>query len=624
MAAERFYFAWVDEGEEFDAGVHAREDERVYAFELTGTEGDFDGLAIEIKNPRIGLLNAGRKVWCILSFWDGVNDIVPLFRGRLIGVPSNLFSTIVSITFTARPADFNDQKLALAETLKVLPYYDPIFVSPDSWGDPDVVLEAYSRLWHIDPVTGVVSTTDFLIGEDGTEEVLESQHFYDDMEVTLNTVPARSVSMVATIPWTQEAEGALDLTNRIKKLWLPDQIPSSFTMPGLISSWPKPGSKFGSGWQVVDGSMTDVSYIMPKVVIPDVFSWQGIVPDLPIGSVVFPLKVTGESHAGEKAGFNFNFELVIAARNYAIPQLSVTYTAGRAFGQIVTFTLRTDQQNVVTMPGDDESLSISLNANPVSDFTEDGTMPIEDVRRRSYVHTSRGMQSIQHLLLVARAHLIAKSRAVETKFVMGFKNALRLKSLRKNALLHDHRLPGGQAAGKICAYRFALSGDDGAALAEITIGSAVGYGGSYTEDEGDPTYVTSGYVAKGYQAYQNVVRLTDTEDIQYTLPNFTEYDDGLNFMAGLNDQNAVLQCTLTNPPNAQAAAVEEAGAGMVDEWKNTVVDQAAISSVLQTIPTQITVQLVPMEGGPFKQEVVISVSDLIIPKQIDLEAPSNA
>jgi pantothenate kinase len=53
-------------------------------------------------------------------------------------------------------------------------------------------------------------------------------------------------------------------------------------------------------------------------------------------------------------------------------------------------------------------------------------------------------------------------------------------------------------------------------------------------------------------------------------------------------------------------------------------DQSAISSVLQTIPTKITAQLVPMEGGPYKQEVVISVSDLIVPKQIDLEAPSNA
>lgn len=624
MAQERFYFAWVDEGETFDSVVHAREDEEVYSFELTGTEGDFDGLTLDIKNPRIGLLNPARKVWGILSFDDGSGNVVPLITGRLIGVPTNMFATVVSLQFTARPPDFNEQKTTVADGMKVLPYYDPIFVNPDSWGDPDVVLEAYSRLWFIDPVTGEVGTTDFLVGEDGTEVVTEDQHFYDDMEVTLNTVPARSVSMVATIPWTQSAEGALDLTRRIKELWAPDEIPSSFTMPGLISSWPKPGSDFGSGWQVVNASMTDVSYVMPKVVIPDIFSWQGVVPDLPIGSVVFPLKVTGEYHAGEKAGYNFNFELVIAARNYAVPQLSVTYKAGRDFGQIVTFTLRSDQQAVVTLPGDDESLSIVMSANPVSDLTEDGTLPIGDVKRRSYVHTPRGLLSIEHLLLVARAHLIAKSRAVETKFVMGFKDALRLKSLRKNALLHDHRLPGGQAVGKICAYRFSLNGDDGAALAEITIGSAVGYGGAYVTVPGVGDWVEEDWVEDDWQEMLDEVRLTDTADVQFTIPAFSQFDDGLNFMAGLNDRNAVLQCTLTNPPGAQAAAVSGAGAGMVDEWKNTVVDQAAISSVLQAIPTKITVQLVPMEGGPFKQEVVISVSDLIVPKQIDLEAPSNA
>jgi hypothetical protein len=614
--AEKFFFAWVAQDEQFDPDVHAREDEEVYAFELTGTEGDFDGLSLDIKNPRIGLLNPSRQVWGILSFSDG-GPAIPLIKGRLIGVPSNLFATIVTIAFTARPADYNDQKVAVATTLKVLPYYDPIFVSPDSWSDPDVVLEGYSRLWFIDPVTLQVSTADFLVGEDGTETVTEYDHFYDDMEVTLNTVPARSVSMVATIPWTQSDQGALSLTRRIRALWAPDEIPSSFTMPGLISSWPKPGSDFGSGWQVVTGSMTDISYVMPKVVIPDIFSWQGTVPDLPIGSVVFPLKVTGEYHSGEKAGYNFQFELVIAARNYAVPELSVTYTAGREFGQIVTFTLFTDQQSVVTLPGDDESLQISLNANAVSDLTEDNTLPIGDVRRRSYVHTARGLQSIEYLLLVARAHLIAKSRAVETKFVMALKDALRLKSLRKNAILQDHRLPGGQAAGKVAAYKFSLDGESGAALAEITIGSSVGYGGAYVAVPGHGDWVEDDWVEDNWQELIDDVQLADTADIQFTVPPFNSFDDGLDFMSGLNDRNAVKVCTITNGPGVQEAAVNGASAG-----PNT--DQAAVSSVLQTVPTKITVQLVPMEGGPFKQEVVISVSDLIVPKQIDLEAASNA
>jgi hypothetical protein len=154
--AQQFYFAWVDEGEEFDEDVHNRNDEDVFAFQYEQSEGDFAGLSIEIRNPRIGLLATGRKQWAILSFNQGTDispDVIPLFRGRLIGIPSNVFDTIVTLEFTARPADFVDQKIDVADALKVPPYWEPIFIKPENWEDPDAVLEAYSRLWHIDPVT---------------------------------------------------------------------------------------------------------------------------------------------------------------------------------------------------------------------------------------------------------------------------------------------------------------------------------------------------------------------------------------------------------------------------------------------------------------------------------------
>lgn len=621
--AENIYFAWVDQDEGFDPDVHNREDEDVFSFEWDHSEGDFAGLKLIIKNPRIGLLNTGRKVWGILSFNDGTT-ITPFFRGRLIGVPTNVFDTLVTIDFTARPADFNEQKLTLAETLKVLPYWDPVFISPDSWADPDTVLEARSMLWHIDPVTLVVSVSDILIPGSGTEEFTEDQHFYAEMQLTLNQTPLRAVSMIATIPWTQSALGDIDLTAKVNALFsgagtsadAGNSTPTSFTMSGLVSSWPQPGAGFGSGWQVKTGSMTDVSYSMPRMSVPDVFQWQGVVPVIPEGSIIFPLKVTGEYHSGEKAGFNFQFELVVAQLGYGAADLSVTYTAGREFAQVVSFTLETDQQDIATLPGDDEAMLISLNANPVSDPTYDATVPIGDVRRRNYTHTTRGLQSIEYLLLVARAHLIARSRAVEISFKTGFKEALRARSLLKAVLLHDHRLPGGQAVGKIINAKLSLNGEDGAAEGEITIACCVGKGGDYTTSPGTPSYVDVGYM-DNVQEFIGQLKVADTEDIQWTVPTPGAFDDGLDFMAGLNGNNALLQSGITNGAASQAAAITAAGAGA-----NT--DQSAISSLLQTIPTQITMQMKPMEGGPFQQEVVVSVSDLVVPKQIDLEAASNA
>jgi hypothetical protein len=611
---ERIYSAWIDSDEEFDADVHNREDESVFSFEFEHNEGDFAALRLVIKNPRIGLLNAARKTWIMLSFNDN-GTVIPIFKGRLIGVPTNVFDTLVTLDFTAKPTDYEEQKAALAETLKVLPYWDPIFVSQDSWSDSDAVLEAYSRLWHIDPVTLVLTASDILIPEDGVEEVTESQHFYDDMQVTLNQTPLRAVSMVATIPWTQSAGGVVYLTHVIKNMFSTSLI-TSFTMEGLVSSWPKPGASFGSGWEVLTGDMRDVSYTITKMQIPDIFSWQGDVPVIPLGSVIFPLKVTGEFHAGEKAGFNFQYELVIAQLGYGVPDLSVTYTAAREFAQVVTFTLETDQQSIVTAPGEDEAMTIALSANKVSDPTEDDSIPIEDVRRRDYVHTTRGQQSVEHLLLIARSHLIARSRAVEIKIKCSFRTGMRLRSLRKAALLHDHRLPGGEATGKIIGAALKLNGEDGEATGEITIASCVGRGGSQSGSDGTPTYVDTGYV-DDTQEYADTIVLTDTADIAWSIDLATTFDDGLEFMGGLNHYNAIRLASVDNNSTQQEPVIRAAGSG-----PNT--DQAKVSSVLQTIPTQITIQMKPMDGGPFQQEVVISVSDLVVPKQIDLEAPSNA
>src|SRR5437764_1126262 len=80
-----FYFAWVAPSETvFDPAVHNREDEDVFGFTVEHTEGDFAGLEIEIRNPRVGLLAPARKVHAFLSYDTGT-EIKPLFRGRLIG-----------------------------------------------------------------------------------------------------------------------------------------------------------------------------------------------------------------------------------------------------------------------------------------------------------------------------------------------------------------------------------------------------------------------------------------------------------------------------------------------------------------------------------------------------------
>ena len=100
---------------------------------------------------------AGRKVWGWLS-WDNGSEIVPLFFGRLVAVPDDIHLEVVTLNFTARPADYETRKAAVADTMREPPFYDPVWIAEDKRDDPDVVLEARSELWNVDRVTHVLTS----------------------------------------------------------------------------------------------------------------------------------------------------------------------------------------------------------------------------------------------------------------------------------------------------------------------------------------------------------------------------------------------------------------------------------------------------------------------------------
>ena len=121
-----FYFAWVGSTRPNSMPSHAREDELIFSFELKHEEGQFAELELEIINPHIGLLAPGRPLWAWFSWNDG-SELHPLFFGRLIGIPDDLFEDVIKIKFVAKPKDYIEQQYELAESLRVLPFYDPIY-----------------------------------------------------------------------------------------------------------------------------------------------------------------------------------------------------------------------------------------------------------------------------------------------------------------------------------------------------------------------------------------------------------------------------------------------------------------------------------------------------------------
>jgi len=92
-----FTFAWVDAGDTvFEVGRHARVDEEIFSIDLKHEEGQIPTLEIEIKNPRIGLLNPSRKQWAWLAYQPPPTSSgpAPFFEaGDFSGIPNGYGSS---------------------------------------------------------------------------------------------------------------------------------------------------------------------------------------------------------------------------------------------------------------------------------------------------------------------------------------------------------------------------------------------------------------------------------------------------------------------------------------------------------------------------------------------------
>lgn len=246
-----FYFAWVDQDDTtFDTARHLVVDEDIFEFNIKHEEGQFCTLDLTVKNPRVGLLSAGRKLWAWLSYrkMDGVT-IVPLFFGVLTGVPTDMFAELVQLKFNARPHDYIFEKQKVAETLKIRPFYDPVFLDDTHRDDPDAILEGWSALYHIDRLTHEVTISDILEGEDGTITFDQTQGIYESVKMELGEAPLSVVQVQAGVQWTQRCIGFLDG---------PRVNISSYTGGSFKGDWPKPGTELGGGWKCEASYVVDV------------------------------------------------------------------------------------------------------------------------------------------------------------------------------------------------------------------------------------------------------------------------------------------------------------------------------------------------------------------------------
>lgn len=671
----RFYFAWVTPEETAWDEAFAREDEAVFSVSLQHSESDFPSLEIEVINPRIGLLAPARKQWVWLSYRTEAGVLTPLFHGRLVGVPQEMLENVVKLVFVARPLDYETQKGALAEALRVAPYYDPAWLNEEERADPDRVLEGRSALWHIDRVTNAVTISDIITGEDGQLDYDEDEVIRDSVATSFSASPASRCVVTAAVTWQQAGSGTINITRMVRQAFddagPPDGLIAVDGQPrtgkgminvalgdALVDAWPKAGQNIGGGWSVAAGTGAK---IVGEIPLPPILAgeaarnspnggvprvgplqgafnsaWEAIqrwemwaTAGAPTSAMQNAIQSTFDRSPGFVVGI-VDYTKPIPRGPYTIggnvvhgdidvmwvpvwqiaPKMILGWEASRERTETLTFTVEADVQPLLTDPGESETILINLGPVNVDQF-------IPDVRLPRYFASGPGADSVKHLLARARVALLARARCVEVSFSVPFEEGLTL-SCRKSASIVDPRLPGGVAAGKVKAYTLSADGDSGELLASLVIGCTIGRDGDVEAVEGEPDYCVEDYTGSDYQDFEGAVLVPFAGDLGYTLnQKYGISDDGVR-LTSIKGAQYVESVEITGGLNEQMEVVQLPNGGANGTFLPWDSAPAAVSAI-SGLTTNVRIEMKPVTGGPFSSTVAPVVTELKVPRTIDLE-----
>src|SRR5262245_46585895 len=476
-----FYFAQISDGTTaFDSGTHNVMDFYIFSFNLQQAETEFASLEIEIKNPGVAALLAG-PLWCWFSY-DGGGGPAAIFKGRMVAIPTNVMATVITLKYVARPDDYEAQRAALAQTIRDTgrPFWDPIFIDDQHQTDPDAALEAIAQDWHTDRMSLVVSTSDILLGEDGTVTFNLGEALLDDLDVQIGEAPIQSIDVEATVPWKQNFGGEIDFG-----FW-------GWAGPAtenVIQAWPKTGDQLAGGYSVtlgfakmivLDYSRQTVSYQVSYQneakthrdgdTMSLQASFSGTLDGRQGDSVILKsTSVPSDPYTGTPAHAEIEEAGVFPERQASLSgqtALKLGYGMDRARTEKIVFTVNSDIQEVLR-PATDQATpeKISKSGKDVQEFIGSGA------GAASYYMTERGNWSVEYLILLGVARLKLASRIVKVTWGTNFPRALEL-TCRKSAAIFDPRLQNGQAVGKITAYSIIGNGDSGEFKGNVTIGCA--------------------------------------------------------------------------------------------------------------------------------------------------------
>lgn len=508
------YTAWVDEAEAFDPLDHARCDYAVRSLEISGSEGDAPTARVWLEPPPGGWLAPLRPRWTMIS--HAAAEGAParlLFRGRLIGAPSDVGGALVELLFDARATDHQQRLTDALLPLKTLPHFDPLYVDVEREDDPTEVLDGWHRVVHVSRLDGAVSTVDALLGArsitlDPTAVEGESVRY----RATGTPIPAITVRVEAQ--WVQRRQGVVDLGARIaRENGGPLRTLSASYL--FADGWPKPDSTLGGrGWKTRASHLTP--HVLPGYDFP-VFS---------VGSVFTVWHFADQAYD---------------------PVLELEWTHEQRRVERVELTVTGAAQPLAAAAEAPRTVDLRLRdvAAPLVVGGIAGDPAIGDPARASFFLTPRGHQAVEHAVLVAAVQLAQSQRCIEvTARLPGWGAAALDLDTDARCLIASPRLPGGQAVGKVVSYTLrAASG--GVLEAEVRLACSIGISQEVEEVAGTPVYA-AGWATAAWQRHAGAV-VPVGEDAP-AIADFTDQrpDKGLVTLDRLTDEDLVPVLTLHN------------------------------------------------------------------------------
>ncbi|MFO1147812.1 MAG: hypothetical protein U1E62_05480 [Alsobacter sp.] len=389
-----FYFAWVASSETTFDGSHQRVDEDVFAFRFEHKEGELPTWSVDIPNPRVGLLGPGRSTWAWLSWRDdegrygAPGGVYPIAFGRLVGFPDNILGEDITLTFIYRPLNYRSEKQRVAETLKDFPYYDPLFIAADKRDDPDTIIQARAAFWHVDRISGAVTISDAIEGEDGTEVFTADEVPYDSVSMQIGQPPLSQVRIDADVTWTQAYSGFVNVGT-----W----SFSTYSGDGIVGDWPKALADLGGGWSAAYSVAHDVYRINNTTSASRSYEWSNSArshsngdvmsisysssePNMPYGGLSGIVTASGQNgvidpfatdSAGDPAPLNIpetaTVQSIYVPRWLINTSLVAAYKADRQMVEKCHVTVTADTQAIVTDDGNSGDVkTISVSGGDVS------------------------------------------------------------------------------------------------------------------------------------------------------------------------------------------------------------------------------------------------------------------